>query len=162
MYTRMLLCFVKGTLVYTSDGLKPIEDIEIGDKVWSYDEIKKQNELKKVLSLSRNTTKQLLELSINNSKIICTPEHPFYIKGNWVHAKDLKIGNLVVNDKGHLIKVDDIKIIDNIENVYNLEIDGNHNYFVSEHKILVHNDGCGFMATKNGFVNKEVIEVAAG
>lgn len=162
MYTRMLLCFVKGTLVYTSDGLKPIEDIEIGDKVWSYDEIKKQNELKKVLSLSRNITKQLLELSINNSKIICTPEHPFYIKGNWVHAKDLKRGDLVVNDKGHLIKVDDIKIIDKIENVYNLEIDGNHNYFVSEHKILVHNDGCGFMATKNGFVNKEVIEVAAG
>lgn len=31
-------CFKEGTLVETEDGLKPIEEIEIGDKVLAYDE----------------------------------------------------------------------------------------------------------------------------
>ena len=31
-------CFKEGTLVETEDGLKPIEDIKVGDKVLAYDE----------------------------------------------------------------------------------------------------------------------------
>jgi len=31
-------CFIAGTLVLTENGHKQIEDIEVGDKVWEYNE----------------------------------------------------------------------------------------------------------------------------
>ena len=31
-------CFIAGTLVLTKTGLKPIEEIEVGDEVLAYDE----------------------------------------------------------------------------------------------------------------------------
>ena len=41
-YIRTAQCFAAGTLVKTKDGDKKIEDIEVGDEVWSYDEEKEQ------------------------------------------------------------------------------------------------------------------------
>lgn len=40
-------CFIAGTLVMTSMGNKQIENIEIGDEVWAYDEETGEKALKK-------------------------------------------------------------------------------------------------------------------
>ena len=36
--TCVFACFPAGTLIQTQHGTKPIEDIQIGDLVWAYDE----------------------------------------------------------------------------------------------------------------------------
>jgi RHS repeat-associated protein len=49
-------CFAKGTLVLTDKGNKPIEDIEVGDLVWAYDEETGESGFKPVVRLFRNGT----------------------------------------------------------------------------------------------------------
>ena len=44
-------CFKEGTLVETEEGLKPIEDIEVGDKVLAYDEVTGEQAYKPVVRL---------------------------------------------------------------------------------------------------------------
>ncbi|WPO92150.1 DUF6443 domain-containing protein [Chryseobacterium sp. HR92] len=136
------LCFTEGTLVAVEKGSKKIEDIKEGDLVWSYNEKTGQKELKKVVELSRNTSSSLVKISVSGTEIICTPEHPFYVNGNWVEAKDLVKGMALTTLDGKTSTIESIKFLDEKVKVYNFEVEGNHNYYVSEKGILVHND-CG-------------------
>lgn len=60
------LCFVKGTLVHTEDGLKSIENIQIGDLVLSKDELTGETTWKSVVELFRNKNKSILRGSLWN------------------------------------------------------------------------------------------------
>jgi hypothetical protein len=133
------LCFTKGTLVSTEKGLIPIEDIKIGDKVWSYNEDTGKTELEFVSELFRNTTESIVEITTGSLKIQCTPKHPFYAKGTWINAEYLKEGDYITSIKNELIKIDKIRFINSPLKVYNFEVQNNHNYYVSRNQILVHN-----------------------
>ncbi|MDV7699527.1 DUF6443 domain-containing protein [Chryseobacterium soli] len=137
------ICFTEGTLVAAEKGSKKIEDIKEGDLVWSYNEETGKKELKKVVKLSRNTSSSLVKISVNGTEITCTPEHPFYVNGNWVEAKNLIKGTLLTTLDGTTSPVESINFLDEKVKVYNFEVEGNHNYYVSKKNILVHND-CGF------------------
>ncbi|UFH33311.1 Hint domain-containing protein [Chryseobacterium sp. C-71] len=136
------ICFTEGTLVATENGNKKIEDIKEGDLVWSYNEETGKKELKKVVELSRNTSSSLVKISVNSTEITCTPEHPFFVNGNWVEAKNLTKDTLLTTLDGTTSPVESIQFLDKKVKVYNFEVEGNHNYYVSEKGILVHND-CG-------------------
>lgn len=89
-------CFIAGTLVLTEEGNKAIEDIEVGDMVWAYNEETGQKDLKKVVRLFRNETYEWVHIDVYKTnddtceEIICTPEHPFYIPDNgWINASNL-------------------------------------------------------------------------
>ncbi|CAM3831664.1 polymorphic toxin-type HINT domain-containing protein [Flavobacterium branchiophilum] len=155
------LCFVTGTLVLTSNGIKKIEVIQVGDKVWSFNEQTGEVELKEVVSLSQNTAKELIEISVGNEKIVCTPEYPFYVSNNWVEAKDLKVGDKLTLKDGSFVLITALKQLDKTEKVYNFEVAQNHNYYVSELGVLVQND-CGFLAIKFKEINKGIQDVLAG
>lgn len=72
-------CFKEGTLVETEDGLKPIEEIEIGDKVLAYNEETGDQAYKEVVRLFRNTTEEWYHIYANGEEIVCTGGHPFYL-----------------------------------------------------------------------------------
>jgi intein/homing endonuclease len=122
---------VAGTLVVTADGLKKIEEIQVGDKVWSFNEQTGEIELKEVVSLSQNTAKVLIEITIGYEKIVCTPEHPFFVANNWVEAKDLNAGDKLTLKDGSYVVISTIKQLEKTEKVYNFEVAENHNYYVS-------------------------------
>lgn len=107
--------------------------------VWSYNESNKNSELKKVVSTSVNDAKSLVLINLGNIKIECTLEHPFYVNGNWVEAKDLKAGDELLTKDGKLSTITLVTIEEKSEKVYNFEIEDNHNYYVSEYAVLVHN-----------------------
>ena len=65
-----------GTLVLTEFGYKNIEDIELGDKVWSWCEETGEKVLNKVTTLFRNKTTDLVHLSIAGEEKITTKGHP--------------------------------------------------------------------------------------
>ena len=139
-------CFIAGTLVLTSLGLKKIEEIKVGDKVWSYNEKTKKKELKKVKNIFRNKTKKWLHLIIKHNEkeeeIICTPNHRIYVKDKgWIEAsKILENDELLlynyVKCKVTKMELHQVKIE---ETTYNFEVEDNHNYFVGENPVLVHN-----------------------
>jgi len=90
-------CFPKGTRVVTSDSInKNIEKIRVGDKLIAYDGGKLVETT--VTKLFKHQSTELLEIEFeNNGKIRCTPEHPFYVKGEWVEAKNLETGQEIYN-----------------------------------------------------------------
>ncbi|WP_259113548.1 Hint domain-containing protein [Chryseobacterium sp. JUb7] len=148
------ICFTEGTLITTEKGNKKIEDIKEGDLVWSYNEQTGKKELKKVVALSRNTSSSLVKISLNGTEITCTPEHPFYVNGNWIEAKDLTRGMLLTTLDGTASPVKSINFLDEKVKVYNFEVEDNHNYYVSEKGILVHNNCEWASAIKNTLGNK--------
>lgn len=89
-------CFPKGTLINTPNGCVNIEDINIGDDVYSYNHVTKNVEIKKVDYLFSKESTNLMEIKIsNNKKLICTKNHPIYTDRGYVKAEKLKKGDIV-------------------------------------------------------------------
>ena len=57
----------------------------------------------------------------------------------WVEAKDLRAGDLNVSASGETIEIDAITVNARYETVYNFSVEDDHNYYVSEEDVLVHN-----------------------
>ncbi|MCX8525690.1 Hint domain-containing protein [Chryseobacterium formosus] len=138
------ICFVAGTLISTAEEFKKIEDIEIGNLVWSYNELNKNKELKKVVSISLNESREIIIIKLGNTKIECTPEHPFYVDGKWVEAGDLRIGDELFGINNQFYQITSLIREARKQKVYNFEVEDNHNYYISDQSILVHNN-CDFV-----------------
>jgi len=103
-------CFIAGTLVQAENGEKPIEEIEVGDYVWAYDEYSKDTALKRVVETYINETEELTHIFVNGEEIICTPTHPFYspVKG-WTDAVHLRTGDILVLVNGEYVVVEKVQ-----------------------------------------------------
>jgi Pretoxin HINT domain/Bacterial EndoU nuclease len=138
-------CFVAGTLVRTPDGLKPIEDIQVGDRVESRDEVTNETTWKPVLQLIRNTGKSTLNIILvdddgNSDKIGVTPEHPFRVEGKgWVPAGELKAGDKVIGATDKLLTIKSSVRDKERHDTYNFEVADYHTYFVGTLGAWVHN-----------------------
>lgn len=88
-------CFPKGTKINTPTGCVNIEDIKIGDNVYSYNHVKNKIEIKKVNYLFHKETDDLLEIKTSDKKIICTRNHPIYTNKGYVNAECLVKGDVV-------------------------------------------------------------------
>ena len=100
LFTYSTPCFVKGTMVLTSNGYKPIENIEVGDMVLTY-----TNQYKMVTETMQHPAKDLVKIkAMMFDELVCTGNHPFYArkkvrKGHlgqrhfcppeWIEAKSL-------------------------------------------------------------------------
>jgi hypothetical protein len=88
------ICFVAGTLVWTVDGLRPIEEVKTGEWVWSLredaladggrgDDYNSALELVQVLATPRSIASELIaieyEVDGGVERIVGTAEHPVYI-----------------------------------------------------------------------------------
>ena len=135
-------CFVKGTKVKTENGFKNIEDIKIGDKVYSYNLNNNSLELKKVLNTIKSNTIDTYKVTIGGKTVEMSPKHQLYIidKG-WVRAYDLNVNDKLLDVNGKQITISKIeyKKYDSPIDTYNLTIEGNNNYFVTDIQVLVHN-----------------------
>ena len=135
-------CFVKGTKVKTENGFKNIEDIKIGDKVYSYNLNNNSLELKKVLNTIKSNTIDTYKATIGGKTVEMSPKHQLYIidKG-WVRAYNLNVNDKLLDVNGKQITISKIeyKKYDSPIDTYNLTIEGNNNYFVTDIQVLVHN-----------------------
>lgn len=83
-------CFPAGTLV---DG-QPIESIQVGQLVRSFNHETGIVELRKVVRLFKNPVRELVKVHLSDGRhVVCTPEHPFFAKTEYVKAIDLKEGD---------------------------------------------------------------------
>ena len=163
-------CFKEGTLIETEEGLKPIEEIEVGDEVLAYDEETGEQAYKPVVQLFRNTTEEWCTVSVKSEngqefEIVSTPGHKYYLPDNqvdrnfgevlehagyaglsekWVSAQRLKFGDKVLLSDGTygIIQTVKVETLSVPETTYNLEVEDFHTYFVGEHSVCVHNADC--------------------
>jgi hypothetical protein len=70
-------CLVRDTKIETSTGAKPIQDIQVGDYVLSFNHETNQTEYRQVLHTMKNPAPNKL---IKAAGIVCTPNHPIFTK----------------------------------------------------------------------------------
>lgn len=140
-------CFIAGTPVTLASGAtKPIEEIEVGDEVLSYDTTTGIKVTGHVAQLFVHPhTKRLARLN----GIVTTPEHRFYVNGAWVAAGALSIGDTLslatITDR--ILGPETLATEPTVElllmagdvTTYNLEVAVFHDYFAGGY--LVHNNG---------------------
>ena len=135
-------CFLAGTQILTEAGMKNIEDIKVGDMVYSLNTDNNQRELKKVIQLFRGESKDIYEITIGNEVIKTTPKHQFYVvdKG-WIRAYELKEGDKISSKNNSNLTIEKIeyKYYEEPLKVYNMTVEGYHNYLITQYELLVHN-----------------------
>ena len=107
-------CFIAGTLVTTRSGLRPIEEIEIGDYVLSRNEETRENSYKKVTDTLVRSIQEICTIKFQNGKIKSTTGHLFMVKNKWWKAAlELKAGDILETsdgNEGNLIKNNTLEI----------------------------------------------------
>jgi hypothetical protein len=161
-------CFVAGTEVMTGTVALPgvfgetrIEDVKVGDLVWSRDQYDPNAplELKRVAQAFKHRAYDLQSVSVidetgNIEVLHVTDEHPFYVEGQgFTGAADLTVGDHLDSPDGHTLTV-----VGNADEkpvggawVYNFEVEEDHTYFVADgigpdSFSWVHNDCDGIIA----------------
>lgn len=142
-------CMLGNTMVKTNEGIKPIQDIQEGDKVLTH-----TGEYHKVLT-KLCYTHHREKMSIND--IECTPEHKFLVINKsdrelvsdenlmeyayWVEACNLDEEKQFLVKITYIIEFIEIKkgtVVENNEKVFDIEVEKD-NSFVLENGIVAHN-----------------------
>ncbi len=139
-------CFAAGTLVETERGLRPIETIQVGDRVLSRkDDATGETEYKEVTELFITPDKEIGDLVLTPEQgsaetLKVTAEHPFFVRGRgWVDASELQAGDFVAGAQNARLRVATAWQRTGTAQTYNFEVAEFHTYYVSEQRIWVHN-----------------------
>mgnify|MGYP000936896083 CR=1 FL=1 len=142
------VCFPAGTKVHTQWGLADIEKLEVGVPVLTYNEETDEQEYKKVKKVMRRMTRRMCALELSNGTILeVTPEHRFFSNGEWTPIEELNVNDTLQLKDNSIVVIENKIIFPTFVEVYNLEIEDNENYYVTEEGVLVHN-GCNDAANK--------------
>jgi hypothetical protein len=136
---RIFNCFVAGTPIATPSGEKRIEDIQIGDTVVTFDHDTDSEVLAAVSNTIVSDAEELFRIDVGDVSLQVTGEHPFWVEGlqDYVPVRDLSVGDVVKLLGGDSGTVRDIQQFQSSQPVYNITVDGQHNYFAAG--VLVHN-----------------------
>lgn len=152
----MLGCVPPDTPIVTENGLKPIKDIKVGDKVWSFNQKTKENELKTVVKLHdvKVSKEENIKIKLTSGEITTSKEHPLLVYRNdweYVLAGDIKVGDIMRkytcnNSENIRIKVIDIETNLNItEDFKDITVEDNNSYYAGDRvQIGSHNCGVGY------------------
>jgi hypothetical protein len=157
-------CFPAGTLVATDDGPKAIERIAANDQVWAYDlETQTWRLCRVIKSLDRFHPGDYVSIDLEMETIESTGGHPFWVvagegladrpepdhvdalepaaktPGQWVDARDLRAGDLLLQRSGDLVKIKAVRPYVQCLQVYNLHVAELQSYAVGFSQVLTHN-----------------------
>lgn len=133
-------CFVEGTQVSTPNGKTPIEQIQPGDKVVSWDEDTGSIVESTVGRVSKAFVNNLVRLTFDNEIVLqVTKKHPFFVQEKgWVTADKLEWGDVCIKQDGSESLVSTVEVFEGETIVYNLhEVEPAHTFYTND--ILVHN-----------------------
>lgn len=152
-------CFTGDTKILTNNGLKTINNLRIGDKIYSFNEDTLKIELDECIDIiHKGYNDTIYNIQTSSGNIRLTSEHKVYVvefedlvnngfekKLSHKLVKDLKPGDVMItfgtkNRKNGLVqfgdgamtKIKSIEIENNTEAVYDISIKKNHNFFAGE------------------------------
>ena len=136
-------CFVPYSKVNCKHGIKEIKDIEIKDKVLSYD-----GEYHEVLNvLTYEVNEDIIKIELEDGRVInCTNDHEIHILKNkdlkWIMAKNLNEKDKMYDiEKDSAIEIKSINYYKYNGMVYDLTINDIYSYNING--LSVHNSACG-------------------
>ncbi len=151
--------FTPDTEVLMADGTtKPIEDVEIGDKVIATDPKTGKTTIKTVTAeIKGKGLKHLVRLTLDldgdkgsrTASVTATDGHPFWVPElhAWIDASDLRTGQWLRTSAGTRVEITAVKKWAQQATVRNLTVSDVHTYYVlaGETPVLVHNSNgiCG-------------------
>ena len=145
-------CFTGDTLVYTSQGYKPIKEIRKGDEVYSRDEKTGETSLKEVVEVFCTTAHTIYHIWVDGKEEFkTTAYHPVYVQEQgWVTAINLREGDAIETIDGfvHITKVERTRHEEPVP-VYNFHVRDWASYFVGQVRVYVHNGGEHEVITTN-------------
>ncbi len=150
-------CFVAGTTILMADrSSKPIEQVVVGEMVFSYDETLKQIVTKKVLAVISPVSQVMVTITFANGiKTTNTTNHRYLVKDKGWSSFDplatkeidrVAVAKFVVGDKVHVysseglqeLEITNLASFEKQTQTYNLaEIEDTHTFFANN--VLVHN-----------------------
>ena len=94
-------CFNSNQKVQSSKGLISISSVNVGDDILSYNHSNNKPEFKKVVNTFKYKNKdKCVKIVLKNSIIICTLDHKFYYKGEYLAIeKILEINGININKR---------------------------------------------------------------
>ena len=150
----------------TNRGLRAIETVDPGTKVYACDVSTGEWTLKRVLKrFTHHYEGDIITIRLGQITIQATGNHPFYVlhgerllsrplpqdipkeeqrttgRGRWVEARDLNEGDVLKDKSGEGLIITGLSSRYEETVVYNLDVEGHHNYAVDQKGILVHNKG---------------------
>jgi hypothetical protein len=151
--------FAAGTMVLTRSGLKPIEDIEVGELLAARDPATGAVHWQPVRARLIRGAAQVMRLTVRDEAgrietVVVTPNHPYLRAdgtvdilravsldpgGLWTAAGYLKAGDKLDSVNGQLVEVVRVEVDSTTTTVYNLEVAEDHTYAVGELQAWVHN-----------------------
>ncbi|MDZ4684690.1 MAG: polymorphic toxin-type HINT domain-containing protein, partial [Planctomycetaceae bacterium] len=130
-------CLPAGTPIHTELGPKPIETIQIGDRVLAKDIDTGELAYRPVLRTTVRSPQPLVKLSFRTETIQATRGHHFWVSGQgWRMARELRPGDRLHGLHG-TVSVTDTATGDTAA-VYNLVVDRANTYFVGDALVLSH------------------------
>ncbi|CAL9437227.1 hypothetical protein SUDANB21_02170 [Streptomyces sp. enrichment culture] len=148
--------FVPGTKVLMADGSsKPIEEVEVGDKVVATDPETGETRIETVTAeIKGKGLKHLVKVVIDTdgdkgeatAEVTATDGHPFWVPelGQWLDATDLQPGQWLQTSAGTHVQITAIERWTTPgTTVHNLTVGDTHTYYVAagNETLLVHNCG---------------------
>ncbi|HZV69029.1 MAG TPA: FG-GAP-like repeat-containing protein [Saprospiraceae bacterium] len=147
------LSLVQGTSVTSSAGEVPIENIQVGDEVLSYDLERDQYVFSPVSQIFRRVATGLIVIGIGCcDTVYATPEHPFLTSDDvFIEAQFMTVGTRLQHFDDTYYPPEEIRrdasemvtflipLPDTTTTVYNFEVEGTHNYTIGKEKVVVHN-----------------------
>lgn len=96
-------CFIAGTLVRTESGLRPVETLEEGDRVWT------RQGLKPITAARMTGVRPVWTLTTTDGSVTATADHPFWTSTGWKSLSQLSPGEHVWRWSGEARGSTDLK-----------------------------------------------------
>ena len=142
-----------------ADGTaRPIEDVEVGDRVASADPDTGRPVTATVTATFTHRDVDALRITTDRGELVATAAHPLYAQGRgFVPAGDLRPGDVLRDADGPAARVIRVRPAGRARTVHNIEVDTTHAYYVATTTgtwTLAHN-GCTWDDAAGGWVDTE-------
>ena len=172
-------CFIAGTMIECEDLVKPIEQVNVGERVATYNHEINEIEFKTVEEICICDNKPVIKVTIGDIEVTSTHDHPYYVEDKGyasynpvqtfedagLEVAKLEVGDKVMDYNKTFVEVKSIEELEETETVYNLKhVKDNNNFYANN--FLVHNRfGCFVAGSEVALANgdhKNIEDIVVG